>query len=157
MRISIINVGKTQETYLKEGMTIFEKRIRHYAPLDMLYLNEARKVKNQSSDMQKDGEGKILLMALQKVDQPVLLDAGGKQLDSVGFSVFIQNAMSRGTRNLGFIIGGPFGFSGEVLTAVQERLSLSMMTFSHQLVRLVFLEQLYRAFTILHGEPYHHE
>jgi len=156
MKISIINIGTTQESYLKEGIALFEKRIRHYTPFEMIYLNEPRKMKNQPEIVQNEIEGKILLTALKKVDQPVLLDVGGMQLDSMGLSVFIQQSMNRGTRNLGFIIGGPYGFSGDVFKAVPERLSLSPMTFSHQLIRLVFLEQLYRAFTIIRGEPYHH-
>lgn len=156
MKISVINIGSTRESYLKEGIALFEKRIRHYIPFELIYLNEPRNMRNQPEVVKKETEGKILLTALKKVDQPVLLDVGGIQLDSVGFSAFIQRAMNQGTRNLGFIIGGPYGFSGNVITAVPERLSLSSMTYSHQLIRLVFLEQLYRAFTIIRGESYHH-
>ena len=156
MKISIITLGKTQESYLKEGIALYEKRIRHYVPFEMIYLDEPRNMKSQPETVLKEYEGKLLLSALEKTDQPVLLDVGGKQLDSVAFSDFIQRAMNRGIRNLGFIIGGAYGFSEEVFLSVPERLSLSSMTFSHQLIRLVFLEQLYRAFTIIRGEPYHH-
>jgi 23S rRNA (pseudouridine1915-N3)-methyltransferase len=156
MKISIINLGATQEPYLKEGIALFEKRIKHYISFEMVYLNEPRNMKTQPENVQKENEGRILLSALEKVDQPVLLDVEGKHFDSVEFSEFLQKAMNKGTRNLGFIIGGPYGFSGEVYQAVSESISLSEMTFSHQLVRLVFLEQLYRAFTIIRGEPYHH-
>ena len=156
MKISIINLGSTKERYLKEGIALYEKRIRHYVTLEMIYLKEPRNMKNQPVEMQKENEGKLLLSTLEKIDQPVLLDADGKHLDSVGFSKFIQNALNRGTRNLGFVIGGPYGFSEEVYKAVPENLSLSHMTFSHQMTRLIFLEQLYRAFTIIRGEPYHH-
>jgi 23S rRNA (pseudouridine1915-N3)-methyltransferase len=156
MKISIINLGITQETYLREGIALFERRIKHYTPFQMIYLNEPRNLKNQPENIQKEGEGKVLLTALEKVDQPVLLDVKGRQLDSTEFAGFIQKAMNRGTRQLGFVIGGPYGFSAEVYKAVPESLSLSPMTFSHQLIRLVFLEQLYRAFTIIRGEPYHH-
>jgi 23S rRNA (pseudouridine1915-N3)-methyltransferase len=113
-------------------------------------------MKNQAENVQKESEGRILLSGLEKVDYPVLLDVEGKRFDSVGFSQFIQKVMNKGIRHMGFVIGGPYGFSGEVYQAVPERISLSEMTYSHQLVRLVFLEQLYRAFTIIRGEPYHH-
>jgi len=156
MKISIISLGYTQEPYLKEGIALFEKRIRHYISFEMICLKETRAMKNQSDIVQKEQEGKILLQYLLKVDYPVLLDVEGKRLDSVEFSRYIQQVMNRGSRHLGFVIGGPFGFSGEVYQAVTERISLSEMTFSHQLVRLLFLEQLYRAFTIIKGEPYHH-
>jgi len=156
MKISIINLGVTQEPYLKEGIALFEKRIKHYISFEMIYLNEPRHMKNQAENVQKESEGRILLSALEKVDYPVLLDVEGKRFDSVGFSQFIQKVMNKGIRHMGFVIGGPYGFSGEVYQAVPERISLSEMTYSHQLVRLVFLEQLYRAFTIIRGEPYHH-
>lgn len=113
-------------------------------------------MKNQSFAVQRESEGKILLQALEKIDYPVLLDEKGKQFDSAEFSQYIQQAMNRGIHNLGFVIGGPFGFSMELYRAVPERISISAMTFSHQLIRLVFLEQLYRAFTIIRGESYHH-
>lgn len=156
MKISIISTGGTQEPYLREGIALYEKRIRYYMSLEMIYLKEPRHMKTQTETMQKESEGKILLATLDRIDQPVLLDRAGIHLDSVEFSKFIQRAMNKGTRNLGFIIGGSYGFSGEVYKAVPESLSLSRMTFSHQLVRLIFLEQLYRAFTIIKGEPYHH-
>lgn len=156
MKITLINLGATQDSYLKEGITIFEKRIRHYLSFEMVYLSEPRNMKNVPENVQKDYEGKIILSALEKADHAVLLDVMGIQLQSEGFSRFIQQSMNKGTRHLAFVIGGPFGFSNEVYTTVPERLSLSAMTFSHQLIRLIFLEQLYRAFTIIRGEPYHH-
>jgi 23S rRNA (pseudouridine1915-N3)-methyltransferase len=156
MKVSVINLGLTQETYLKEGIAIFEKRIKHYISFEMTYLNEARKLKNQPEKLQKESEGKIILSALEKIDHPVLLDVTGQQYDSESFSRFMQQSMNKGTRHLGFIIGGPYGFSDDVYIAVRERMSISAMTFSHQMIRLIFLEQLYRAFTIIKGEPYHH-
>jgi 23S rRNA (pseudouridine1915-N3)-methyltransferase len=156
MKISLINLGATQESYLKEGIAKFEKRIGHYISFEMIYLNEPRNIKNQPEIVQKESEGKIFLSVLEKVDHPVLLDVNGKQLSSDGFSKYLQQVMNQGTRHLGFIIGGPYGFSGELYRSVPEKISLSAMTFSHQLIRLVFLEQLYRAFTIIKGEPYHH-
>jgi 23S rRNA (pseudouridine1915-N3)-methyltransferase len=156
MRISFINIGKTQETFLKEGLAYYENRIRHYAPFELVTLNPPRLGRTTPEPVQKEAEGKILLSALAQVDYPVLLDERGKAMTSQGFATFLQQAMNRGTRCLGFVTGGPYGFSPEVYDAVPERISLSGMTFSHQLVRLVFLEQLYRGFTIIRGEPYHH-
>ncbi len=156
MKISVINLGVTQDHYLKEGISLYEKRLKHYIPFEMNYLTTPRPSKNQSSLVQKDQEGKILLAALGKSDHAVLLDVGGKQYGSEAFSGYLQLLMNRGIRHLAFLIGGPYGFSDEVYHTVPDRISLSPMTFSHQLVRLVFLEQLYRAFTIIRGEPYHH-
>jgi 23S rRNA (pseudouridine1915-N3)-methyltransferase len=156
MKISIINLGNTQEPYLKEGIALFEKRIKHYISFEMIYLKESRLMKNQPESVQKEQEGKLVLQALKKIDYPVLLDSEGRKLDSVQFSRYIQHVMNKGSRHMGFVIGGPYGFSGDVYQTVPEKISLSDMTFSHQLVRLVFLEQLYRAFTIIKGEPYHH-
>ena len=156
MKISVINLGVTQDQYLKEGIILYEKRMKHYVSFEMIYLNEPRPSRNQSFQVQKEQEGKILLAALEKSDHAVLLDVEGKQYGSEAFSRYLQQAMNRGTRHLAFVIGGPYGFSDEVYQAVPDRISLSAMTFSHQLVRLVFLEQLYRAFTIIRGEPYHH-
>ena len=157
MKITLISLGATQENYLKEGIAIFEKRIRHYTSFELVFTNGPRNTKNQSEYLQKESEGKIILPLLEKVDLPVLLDVSGKQTDSVGFSKILQQNMNKGVRNLGFVIGGPYGFSEEVYQAVPDRISLSSMTFSHQLIRLIFVEQLYRAFTIIRGEPYHHE
>jgi 23S rRNA (pseudouridine1915-N3)-methyltransferase len=156
MRISLINLGATQDSYLKDGISLFGKRINHYAPLDMIYVKEPRNMKNQPEGVQKELEGKLLLSVLDKIDYPVLLDVGGKQLGSEEFARYMQAIMNKGTRTLGFFIGGPYGFSDEVYRTIPERLSLSSMTFSHQMIRLIFLEQLYRAFTIIKGEPYHH-
>jgi 23S rRNA (pseudouridine1915-N3)-methyltransferase len=156
MKISVISIGQTQEPYLKDGITLFEKRLKHYVSFEMICLNESRQAKNQPHHVQKEQEGRLLLSALEKTDQAVLLDVGGKQLDSEVFSKHLQQFMNKGTRHLAFVIGGPYGFSAEVYRAVPESISLSAMTFSHQLIRLVFLEQLYRAFTIIRNEPYHH-
>lgn len=156
MKVILLNIGPTTESYLKEGLALYEKRIRHYINFEMVYLPEPKQIKNQNEKIHRDNEGKIILHALGQVDHPVLLDESGDTLNSAGFSNYLQQAMNRGTRTLGFVIGGPYGFSDDVHSAVPEKISLSAMTFSHQLVRLVFLEQLYRGFTILRGEPYHH-
>ena len=156
MKIIVLNTGLTIEPYLKEGLTLYEKRIRHYIPFEMVYLREFSRIKGQPEKIQRENGGRIILPELVKIDYPVLLDERGKPMSSAGFSDFLQQAMNRGTRTLGFIIGGPYGFSEEVYKAVPERISLSLMTFSHQMIRLIFLEQLYRAFTLIKGEPYHH-
>jgi 23S rRNA (pseudouridine1915-N3)-methyltransferase len=156
MKISVINIGQTRDSVLKTGIAGYEKRLGHYVPFEMIYLNEPRNTKNHPEVVQKELEGKLILNALAKSDHPVLLDVAGKKPDSEAFAGFIQQMMNKGTRNLSFVIGGPYGFSEEVYKTVPDRISLSSMTFSHELVRLVFLEQLYRAFTIIRGEPYHH-
>jgi 23S rRNA (pseudouridine1915-N3)-methyltransferase len=156
MKVSIINLGSTKESYLKEGILNYEKRIKRYVTFEMIHLIEPKYIHNQPVNLQKESEGKVILASLAKIDMPVLLDASGKKFSSEGFSEYIQQMMNRGIKNLGFITGGSYGFSGEVYKAVSESISLSEMTFSHQLVRLIFLEQLYRAFTIIKGEPYHH-
>lgn len=156
MKISIISIGGNQDTFLKQGIASFEKRIQHYTTFEMIYLNTPKNARNQPENVQKELEGKIILAAVEKIDFSVLLDVLGEQYTSEGFSKFLQKSMNRGVRHLAFIIGGPYGFSDEVYAKIPQKLSLSSMTFSHQLIRLIFVEQLYRAFTILKGEPYHH-
>jgi 23S rRNA (pseudouridine1915-N3)-methyltransferase len=155
MKIAVLNIGRNGESWLKEGLTLYENRLRHYVPFEMVYLQEPR-AKNLTEKIQKENEGRIILSALANYDYKILLDERGKMLSSSAFSGFLQNAMNRGTKNLAFVTGGPYGFSDEVYQAVPERISLSEMTFSHQMIRLIFLEQLYRGFTIIRGEPYHH-
>jgi 23S rRNA (pseudouridine1915-N3)-methyltransferase len=156
MKIVVLNIGRTSEPYLREGLALYEKRIRHYIPFDMVYLPEPKQVKSQQEKKQKENEGRILLSALDQIDHPVLLDEHGRQMNSIDFSNYLQQAMNKGTRTLGFIIGGPYGFSEAVYRTVPDRISLSGLTFPHQLIRLLFLEQLYRGLTIIRGEPYHH-
>ncbi len=156
MKIVVLNIGRNSEPYLREGIALYEKRIRHYVPFDMVYLPEPKQIKNQPENKHKDNEGRIFLSALDQIDHPVLLDERGRQMSSLGFSNYLQQAMNKGTRTLGFIIGGPYGFSEAVCQAVPDRISISGMTFPHQLIRLIFLEQLYRGLTIIRGEPYHH-
>jgi 23S rRNA (pseudouridine1915-N3)-methyltransferase len=157
MKIALINPGVTQDAYIREGLSVFEKRIKHYIGFEMMNLSIPRAFKSQSPNLQKESEGKLILSAIEKADHPVLLDVTGKQMDSPGFARFLQQSMNRGTKNLAFVIGGPYGFSDEVYQRISDRISFSSMTFSHQLIRLIFMEQLYRAFTIIKGEPYHHE
>jgi 23S rRNA (pseudouridine1915-N3)-methyltransferase len=155
MKITVIHMGETAGGYLREGLALYEGRIRHYAPFELIYLPEP-KMKSRTEKIQKENEGKTILSSLSACDHKILLDERGRQLTSPAFAAYIQQVMNRGTKNLGFVIGGPFGFSDEVYARVPEMISLSSMTFSHQMVRLLFLEQLYRAFTIIRGEPYHH-
>jgi len=157
MKITFVNFGDTKEKYLKEGLVVYEKRLKHYSTFDMVFLPELRQAKNLPATLQKEQEGRVILSSLDKTDFPVLLDVSGRCLNSEDFARYLQQIMNRGVRNLSFITGGAFGFSDEVYQAVPERISLSPMTFSHQMVRLIFLEQLYRAFTIIRGEPYHHQ
>ena len=156
MKIALLNIGRTGESWLRDGLAKYENRLRHYVPFEMVYLQEPKPAKNQSEKIQKENEGRIILSALANFDYKVLLDERGKMMSSAVFAGFLQNAMNRGTKNLAFVTGGPYGFSEEVYKAVPERISLSEMTFSHQMIRLLFLEQLYRGFTIIRGEPYHH-
>jgi len=157
MKIVLFNIGRTQDIYLKEGIALYEKRIQHYIHFELVYLQESRQTPNYTAKLQKDAEARLLLPALEKIDFPVLLDERGKSLTSPGLAQYIQKTMNRGTRSIGFVIGGPYGFSEEVYKAIPERISISAMTFPHQLIRLLFLEQLYRSFTIMRGEQYHHD
>jgi 23S rRNA (pseudouridine1915-N3)-methyltransferase len=156
MKVSMICTGKTDAGYLMEGINEYEKRIRHYCSFKLICLDEPRGLKKQPIFIQKEQEGRAVLQVLQKIDYPVLLDQRGRIYSSENFAGFIQQAMNRGTKELGFLIGGPWGFSDAVYDAVPDRISMSEMTFPHQLMRLLFIEQLYRAFTIIKGEAYHH-
>jgi len=156
MKIVVLNTGRTTGAYLREGLAFYENRIRHYIPFEMIYLPEPRQLKTPAENLQKEAEGRILLRSLDRFDFPVLLDERGTRFNSTGFANYLQQAMNRGTRSMAFIIGGPYGFSEEIYKAVPNRISLSEMTFPHQLIRLILLEQLYRGLTIIRGEPYHH-
>jgi 23S rRNA (pseudouridine1915-N3)-methyltransferase len=154
MKIELWVIGKTAFSYLDDGIAIFEKRLRHYTAFDLVVLPD---VKNPplSIDALKMKEGDMILSKLTKDDFLVLLDEKGKEMDSVGFSQFIENQQVHTRRRLVFQIGGAYGFSEPVYQRANMQLSLSQLTFSHQMIRLFFVEQLYRAFTILKGEKYH--
>lgn len=137
-------------------MELYGKRISRYLPFEEVALSGPRLQLQSASNVLKEKEGEKILEILPRYDFPVLLDAKGILMDSEGFARFVQQAMNRGTRYLAFFTGGAFGFSDSVYARVTERISLSAMTFSHELARLVFAEQLYRAMTIIRGEPYHH-
>ena len=157
MKILLLVIGKTDEDYLITGIKKYIGRIGHYASFEMKELPDPRNRKTLSEDQQKKAESFLLLQQLQPGDQVVLLDENGKQFTSVEFAESLEKQMASGAKRLVFIIGGPYGFAQEVYDRANAKLSLSPMTFSHQMVRLIFVEQLYRAFTILKGEPYHHQ
>ncbi len=155
MEITFLLNGKTTEAYLQDGIALYEKRLSHYVRYRTEVLPELKNTKAMSPEQQKTAEGARILAAMAKADYCVLLDERGERRTSVQFADFLQKQMNRGVRSLLFVVGGPYGFSEDVYRQAQARLSLSDMTFSHQMIRLFFTEQLYRAFTILKGEPYH--
>lgn len=157
MKITLMVVGKTTTGYLKPGIDDYTSRLKHYVPFDIQYVQDAKNTRNLSELQQKQNEGRSILASVDKSDYVVLLDEHGRELTSVQFSEYIQKRMSSGARRVVFVIGGPYGFSQEVYDRANEKISLSKMTFSHEMVRVIFAEQIYRAFTILNHEPYHHE
>lgn len=156
MKITLLAIGKTDNRDLQALIDEYVKRLSHYISFSFEIIPDAKNTKNLSETQQKQLEGAEILKRLQNSDHLVLLDENGKQYNSVGFSAFLQKQMNSGLKNLVFVIGGPYGFSEEVYSRANGKLSLSKMTFSHQMVRLFFVEQLYRGFTILRNEPYHH-
>ena len=156
MKIRLICIGKTDSSALKQLTDDYEKRLRFYINFEQVIIPGIKKTKHMGEKQQKEAEGKLLLKKLQASDVLVLLDERGKSYTSTDFSGYLQKKMNAGTKCLVFAIGGPYGFSEEVYEKARESLSLSNMTFSHQMIRLFFTEQLYRAFTILNNEPYHH-
>ena len=157
MKISLLVVGKTVHSYLNQGIDEYTKRISRYCPFSIQYIADAKITKSMSQEQQKQLEGDNIAAALDKSDYVVLLDEHGKEFTSVYFSTYIERKMQSVPKRLVFIIGGPYGFSKEIYGRANEKISLSKMTFPHDLIRLVFTEQLYRAFSIIHHEPYHHE
>ena len=157
MKISLLVVGKTVHSYLNQGIDEYTKRISRYCPFSIQYIADAKTTKSLLQEQQKQLEGDNIAAALDKSDYVVLLDEHGKEFTSVDFSTYIERKMQSVSKRLVFIIGGPYGFSKEIYGRANEKISLSKMTFPHDLIRLVFTEQLYRAFSIIHHEPYHHE
>jgi len=148
-------IGKTQENYITEGFEHYKKRLVHYLPFEEFTIPTLRDTKNMKDVEVKQKEGELILKNLRDDDFVVLLDERGKQYDSVEFAGFVQQRMNLATKTLIFTVGGAFGFSDEVYKRANHKISLSKMTFSHQIIRLIFMEQLYRAFSIINGEPYH--
>ncbi|MDC8003733.1 23S rRNA (pseudouridine(1915)-N(3))-methyltransferase RlmH [Aureisphaera galaxeae] len=156
MKITLLAIGKTDDKNLQTLIDTYEKRLKHYVTFSMEIIPDIKNSKNLSEAQQKELEGQEILKRVTTSDALVLLDENGKTFSSVGFSEYLQKKMNSGLKNLVFVIGGPYGFSQAVYQKAQGKVSLSSMTFSHQMVRLFFVEQLYRAFTILRNEPYHH-
>lgn len=157
MKISLILVGKTVN---KEFISLIDEyvgRVKHYIGFDVITIPELKNTKSLSAEQQKQAEGELILKQLQGGDHVVLLDEHGKEFRSIEFSEWVERKMNTVNKRLVFIIGGPYGFSPAVYDAANEKISLSKMTFSHQMIRLIFVEQVYRAMTIMKGEPYHHE
>ena len=156
MKTILLLVGKTQNKNFQAGISDYSERITHYMPFEIRVIPELKKTRNLTEEQQKAREGELILKELQPADTVVLMDEHGKELRSVELARWLQGKQAI-SRRLVFVIGGPYGFSPEVYARANEQLSLSKMTFSHQMVRLIMVEQLYRACTIIKGEPYHHE
>lgn len=157
MKIVLMVVGKTTTDYLVDGIERYVKRIGHYVPFELKILPDARVPKNADTTKQKQVEGENFIKEIGANDYVVLLDEKGKEFTSREFATYIDRKMVSLPGRLFFIIGGPYGFSNEMYDMANEKISLSKMTFSHEMVRLFFVEQIYRAMTILRGEPYHHD
>ncbi|MFV0565875.1 MAG: 23S rRNA (pseudouridine(1915)-N(3))-methyltransferase RlmH [Flavobacteriaceae bacterium] len=156
MEIKLLTIGKTDSKPLQTLIDEYAKRLGFYIKFSIEIIPDIKNAKNLSEAQQKDREGELILNKLNAADALVLLDENGKHFDSVGFSGYLQKKMNSGLKQLVFVIGGPYGFSNAVYAKANGKISLSKMTFSHQMVRLFFTEQLYRGFTILRNEPYHH-
>ncbi len=156
MKIKLIVVGKSAFDFVKEGELVYEKRLIHYLPFEKLVLPDIKNPKNLSLEELKKKEGELILSKITNQDFLVLMDENGSQFSSTNFASWLEQKVNEGMRSMVFVIGGAFGFSKEVYERANQLISISKMTFSHQLVRVIFLEQLYRAQTILKSEPYHH-
>lgn len=157
MNIKLILVGKTEEKYLREGIEIFEKRLKNYINFEMIIIPSLKDTKSLSPQIVKEKEGELILKQGSKYDKIILFDEKGLEFTSMDYSVFLQKHMNAGVKNLCFVVGGAFGFSDEVHKKADQKVALSKMTFSHQMIRLLIVEQIYRAFTILKNEPYHNQ
>ena len=156
MRIKLLVVGKTTDSRIVSLIDDYQNRLKHYVPFSLEVLPELRNAKSLSEEQQKTAEGEMVLKTVSTAEEMILLDEHGKELRSMEFSEYLQKKMSAG-RDVVFVVGGPYGFSEAVYARANGKISLSKMTFSHQMVRLFFVEQIYRAMTILRHEPYHHE
>jgi len=157
MKIVLLTIGKTSEKYLIEGIAQYQKRLKHYTQFEMLEISNLKNAKNFSNAELMKKEGELMMKKLQYSDHLVLLDDKGKNFTSIKFAQKLQSWMLSGKKRLVFVVGGAYGFSEDVYARGNETLSLSKMTFSHQMARLFFVEQIYRGYTILNNEPYHHE
>ena len=157
MKITLLTVGKTDIKWVKEGLEMYSSRISHYVPFSVTEIPELKNVSALSVEQIKKKEGDLILRHVRQQDELVLLDERGQRRSSLAFASWLQDRLSRSGRDLVFVVGGAYGFSTEVYNRAEQSISLSEMTFSHQIVRTIFAEQLYRAFTIIRGEPYHHQ
>jgi len=157
MKITLLTVGKSTNSHLIKLQEEYQNRLKFYIPFEMVVVPELKNTKNLSINEQLEKEADLIIKQLETSDEVVLLDEKGKQFTSVGFSDFIAKKMLASHKRMVFVVGGPYGFSDRVYQRANGKISLSAMTFSHQMIRVIFVEQLYRAMTILKGEPYHHE
>ena len=157
MKVKLIVIGKTKSKFLLDGEGEYQKRLKHYCKFSELIIPNIKKAGKLSKEVLKEKEGNLILASIKNSDYVILLDDKGLELSSIGFSEFLNKKMVSSANELVFIIGGAFGFSESVYRRANTKLSLSKMTFSHQMVRMIFKEQLYRAFTILKGGKYHHD
>jgi len=157
MKIALLQVGKTSEKYLTDGINTFEDRVRKHTAFEIFTIPDIRGTRNMPAREQKVREGEKILLFFKNDDYIVILDDKGKEFSTIEFSSWIEKMLMSQKKRIVFVIGGAWGFSDEVYRMADMRLALSRLTFSHQMVRLLFLEQLYRAFTVIRGEPYHHE
>lgn len=157
MKITLLTVGKTDRDWVRQGLDIYVSRLKHYIPFALTEIPELKNVSSLSTEQIKVREGELILKAVRPGDDLILLDERGRQFTSVELAKVLQDKISYIGKDITFVIGGAYGFSQAVYDRADSRISLSKMTFSHQMVRAIFAEQLYRAFTIMRGEPYHHE
>ena len=157
MKITLLTVGKTDKDWVRKGLEIYSSRLGHYIPFTINEIPELKNVSALSREQIKEKEGALILAAVKDSDDVILLDERGKEMPSVEWAAMLEGRLARGGKGIVFVIGGAYGFSGAVYARANAKISLSKMTSSHQMVRVIFAEQLYRAFTIIKGEPYHHE
>ena len=157
MKITLLTVGKTDKDWIKAGLDIYVSRLKHYIPFSVVEIPELKNVSALSKDQIKTREGELILKNVRPTDDLILMDERGKQYTSVELARVLQDKISYIGKDIVFVIGGAYGFSEAVYSRADSKISLSKMTFSHQMVRAIFAEQIYRAFTIMRGEPYHHE
>lgn len=157
MKITLLTVGKTDKDWVKQGMDIYLSRLKHYIPFSVVEIPELKNVSALTKNQIKTREGELILKNVRPTDDLILLDERGKEYTSVELAKVIQDKISYAGKDMVYVIGGAYGFSEAVYSRANSKISLSRMTFSHQMVRAIFVEQIYRAFTIMKGEPYHHE
>lgn len=157
MKIVLLCVGKTDEDFVKKGCEVYLKRLQHYAKTEVIFIPDLKGVASLNPEQRNEKEGEQILKQLEETDRIILLDEGGEEFSSRKFSQYLQKQFNTGSKRIVFIIGGAFGFSEPIYAKSHGKLSLSKMTFNHQMIRMFFLEQIYRGFTILNNEPYHND